>query len=67
MMEPESWTGKESAEIAYVKNFKKSCILIAQHTSLNIETLSTIDYLQSCEMLKKQFKDQQKAAIKGKK
>lgn len=64
---PNSFSGEESVEIKYDKQFESLCVLIAQKTSLNAKSMTTLEFYSTLDNIKKQLEAEQKAYKKHKK
>ena len=64
---PNSFSGEESVEIKYDKQFESLCVLIAQKTSLNAKNMTTLEFYSTLDNIKKQLEAEQKAYKKHKK
>ena len=61
LYQPKVFTGAESAEVIYDKNFESSCLLIAQKTSLNPKNLTVLQFYNALEQIKQQIEAESKA------
>lgn len=53
LAKPRLFSGKESTEIKYDKQFEDMCLLLSHELNLNIDKLSVLQYYNSFEYLKK--------------
>lgn len=53
---PTIFSGKESAEIKYDKQFEDMCLFLSHELSVNVENLSVLQFYNSFEYIKKQRK-----------
>lgn len=67
LYKPSSFDGEESAEIKYDKQFESLCILIAQKTSLDAKNMTTLQFYNALDTIRKQTEAEQKALKKHKK
>ena len=66
LYKPNSFSGEESAEIKYDKQFESLCVLIAQKTSLNAKDMTVLQFYSALDNIKKQAEAEQKAVNKYK-
>lgn len=66
LYKPNSFTGEESAEIKYDKQFESLCVYIAQKTSLNAKSMTTLTFYSTLDNIRKQAEAEQKAYKKYK-
>jgi hypothetical protein len=56
-VKPGIFTGSESLEISYDKNFDEMCIFISQKLNLKAEDLTVLTFYNALEYIKKTTKD----------
>lgn len=56
LAKPRIFSGKESAEIRYDRQFEDMCLFLSHEISLNIDGLNTLQFYNSFEYIKKQHK-----------
>lgn len=56
LAKPKVFSGKESAEIAYDKQFEEMCLFLTQELSVEIDNMTVLQFYNSFEYLKKQKK-----------
>lgn len=54
--EPKSFSGKDSVEISYIKDYEKACILISSETGLKSTEMTTLQFYLALEQIKKEQK-----------
>jgi hypothetical protein len=56
LAKPKVFSGRESAEIKYDKQFEDMCLFLSHELSLRIEDLTVLQFYNSFEYIKKQRK-----------
>jgi len=64
---PKQFSGSNSVEVQYDKQFENACIVISQKTNMNAKSMSTLEFYNVLENLKKQSEEEQKSLKHGKK
>lgn len=63
---PKIFTGKESVEVKYDKQFESACMLISQKTNMNAKKMTTLEFYNTIDNISKQSEAERKA-LKGNK
>lgn len=58
---PKKYTGSESVEIKYDKQFENACILIAQKTNLNAKNMTVIQFYNAIDNIRQQTEAENKS------
>lgn len=58
---PKVFSGTDSLEIEYDKNFEDMCLMLSQKLTINAKDLSVLEFYNSFEYLKKMVKSQERA------
>ena len=66
MYKPKSFTGKNSIEIKYDKQFETSCMLISQKANMNAKKLNVLEFYSTLNNIAKQTEAEAKAYKKAK-
>ena len=66
LRKPKIFTGKESVEIKYDKQFESACMLISQKTSMDAKKMTTLQFYNTIDNIYKQSEAERKA-LKGNK
>lgn len=66
MYKPKSFTGKDSIEIKYDKQFETSCMLISQKANMNAKKLNVLEFYSTLNNIAKQTEAEAKAYKKAK-
>lgn len=53
---PQSFSGTDSVEIQYDRQFENMCLLIAQHLHVNVKKYTVLEYYNAFEFVKKSLK-----------
>lgn len=60
MHDPKPFTGNESVEVKYDKQFESACLLIAQKTSLDAKKMTVLQFYNAIDNIKKQAEAESK-------
>ena len=58
---PQSFSGTDSVEIQYDKQFENMCLMIAQHLHVNVKKYTVLEYYNAFEFVKKSLKSKNKS------
>lgn len=58
---PKSYTGSESIEVKYDKQFENACLLIAQKTNLDAKKMNVLEFYNAIDNIKKQVEAENKS------
>ena len=58
---PQSFSGTDSVEIQYDKQFENMCLMIAQHLHVNAKKYTVLEYYNAFEFIKKSLKSKNKS------
>ena len=53
---PQSFTGKDNAEIAYDKQYEKMCLTLSRELNCNAKDMTVMEYYTAFEYLKEKSK-----------
>lgn len=67
MHKPSSFAGSNSAEIRYDKQFENGCLLIAERVGLDAKAMTTLQFYNAMNVIKKQIENEQKSLAKRRK
>ena len=56
MYRPKAFHGPQGVEVNFFRSFQDNCVLINQNTNLDADRLTVIEFLQTLDYLKRQFK-----------
>lgn len=62
MLEPQSYAGNKGLEVKHIKGFDKTCVVLQQYVPKDPKTMTTLEYFNALELLKKQVKEKNKKA-----
>jgi len=60
MNQPKVFWGANGVEVNFVKGFEKTCAIINQHINKDPKTMTVLQFYESLEILKEQFKPKRK-------
>ena len=66
MHNPKSYSGANSAEIEYDKQFESACLLISQKTNTDAKNMTVLQFYNALDIIKKQVEAKSKALQKHK-
>jgi len=58
---PKLFTGSNSIEVLYDKQFENACVVISQKTNMHAKNMTTLEFYNVLENLKKQSEEEQKS------
>ena len=64
---PKNFTGKESEEVKYDKQFESACMIISQKTGMNAKSMTVLEFYNTLSNLQKQAEAEKKAYRRNKK
>lgn len=64
---PKNFTGKESEEVKYGKQFESACMIISQKTGMNAKSMTVLEFYNTLSNLQKQAEAEKKAYRRNKK
>ena len=67
MHKPSSFVGSNSVEIKYDRQFENGCLLIAERTGLDAKSMTTLQFYNAMNVIKKQIENEQKSLAKRRK
>ena len=63
MYEPRQFSGRQSAEVKFIKSFEEAVVFLNQYIPRDPKTMTVLEFYQTLETIKKQTK--QKAKVNG--
>lgn len=67
LMKPKLYSGKQSAEIAYDKDFDEMCLVLSQNLHVRVREMTVLQFYGASEYLRKELKEREKIAKRRKK
>lgn len=64
---PKNFTGKESEEVKYDKQFESACMIISQKTGMNAKSMTVLEFYNTLSNLQKQAEAEKKVYKQNKK
>lgn len=64
---PKNFTGKESEEVKYDKQFESACMIISQKTGMNAKSMTVLEFYNTLSNLQKQAEAEKKVYKRNKK
>lgn len=64
LYKPRVYSGRDGEEAAALKNFEKTCIVVAQHVGKDAKTMTTMEFHEAVQMVKQQIKKLEKRGNK---
>ena len=62
MIDPQEYGGNKGLEVKHIKGFDNTCIVLQQYVPRDPKTMTTLEYFNALELLKKQVKEKNKKA-----
>lgn len=56
LSEPRVFSGKNGAEVRFIKMFEETCVLLSQHTPKDPKRMSVVEFYSALEIIKRQLK-----------
>ena len=67
LYKPKNFTGKESEEVKYDKQFESACMIISQKTGMNAKSMTVLEFYNTLSNLQKQAEAEKKVYKRNKK
>lgn len=59
-IKPKIYHGREGLEVRFVKSFEETCIIINQNVNKDPKKMTTLEYYQALEVIRKQAEESKK-------